>query len=591
MFDPKSSRGVYANAAALELWGADSLDELLARDFSKLSPAVRSRTERLAQATADGSTVSERWSFYPKGQPVAVQAMISSLRLEDGRTVLLFEAVPVELEEGELRAVEALRHTSSLISLFDADGRVTFANPAAFAAYGPDCGFAARFEDRAQGAAAFAQVLDGEVLAELLQVCTRDGVRSHFVDVRRVTDPVTGQAGVLLSERDVTAQVEAEWALQAAEQRAEVAEAKRRFLANISHELRTPLNSVIGFAALLAAGPLGPVQRGHLERITTAGDTLLRRINDVIDLSELDGGKVALAPAPFDPVQLLRDALADIAPTATAKGLALDLEITDAPAEVVGDAARLKTVLAHYLANAVKFTERGAVVLSLTARLGAGDTADLQVCVADTGPGLDPAAQATLFQRFGTADDSATRRDGGAGLGLAIAKELIALMGGEVEVESAPGQGARFWFRLNLPCPAAVPQAEDAAQADDRILTILYADDHENNRVLVKTLLESVGHRCDTVDDGAQAVTAVRAGGYDLVLMDIQMPVQDGVSATVDIRATAGLRRQMPILALTANTQSHERAAYSAAGLDDCIAKPLNFADLFAKIAYWGATG
>lgn len=588
MFDPVSCRGVYANAPALELWGAADLEELLQRDFSQLSPAVRSRTERLALVTANGNAVTERWSFYPKGQPVTVQAMISSLALEDGRTVLLFEAASVEIEQGELRAVEALRHTSSLITLFAASGAAIFANPAAFAAYGDHCSFVDRFQDRSRGEVAFADVLDGHVLAELREVRTQAGGRSHFIDARRVLDPATGQPSVLLSERDVTAQVEAEWALHRAEERAEVAEAKQRFLANISHELRTPLNSVMGFAGLLAASGLDAAQQHHLERITQSGEALLRTINDVIDLSELDAGRLQLDCAPFDPAERLYAALLAVEPAAVAKGLELQLELPEgARPWVMGDARRFDTVVAHYLANAVKFTEQGAIVVALAARPMDDGEIEVEVCVTDTGPGIDPAAQSRLFRRFGQGDDGASRRNGGAGLGLAISRELAALMGGEVGVESGAGVGSRFWLRLRAPSAEAPADAVDDLLSHCPALVILYADDNESNRLLIKTLLESQGHSCETVNDGAEAVLAVRTRGYDLVLMDIQMPVQDGVSATLDIRAHDGPQANLPILAVTANTLSDQCEAYQAAGLNDCIAKPVRVADLFDKVTYW----
>jgi signal transduction histidine kinase len=588
LFDPETCRGLYANAAAVALWGAESREELLGRDFSELSPAVRTRMQRLALATADGDAVTERWSFYPGGQPVTVKAVISSFALADGRTVLLFEAASIDVEPEELRAVEALRHSANLISLFDERGRSTFANPAAFAAYGDDAaGFAGRFEDADRAAEAMARVLAGEALDELRQVSTEDGERWRHLDARRVVDPVTGAASVLLTERDVTAQVEAERALLAADERAEVAMAKQRFLANISHELRTPLNSVVGFAGLLGAGDLDKTQVRHLAHIVEAGETLTRIVNNVIDLAELDGGETRLEPAPFDPRALLDGALAAHGPAAAAKGLSLGLELcAGAPDGLVGDAGQIRKVLDHYLANAIKFTEHGEVTL----RLDAGDADDattLTVSVSDTGPGLDPATQGRLFRRFSQADDSLRKSVGGGGLGLAICRELIALMGGEVGVESRPGRGSRFWFRLTLPRVAESEAGANDAGEDARPLNVLYADDNEANRMLVQAILQSQGHRCELVCDGAEAVRSMAAGCYDLVLMDIQMPVQDGVSAAREIRTLPDPNGAVPILALTANTLSDQRRAYLDAGMQDCIAKPVNMAELLAKTHEW----
>ncbi|HZK99183.1 MAG TPA: response regulator [Caulobacteraceae bacterium] len=595
LFDPVSCRGLYANAAALELWGADSREELLARDFSQLSPAVRTRTRRLALATANGGSLSERWSFYPRGRPVTVQAMISSFPLSDGRSALLFEASAVEATQDELRAVEALRHTSSMISLFDTDGRQTFANPAAFAAYGGgERGFVDRFQQPEQGAAALAIILEGEVLAELGAVRVEGGARSHYLDARRVIDPVSGRASVLLTEQDVTAQVEAERALNDARQRAEVAEAKERFLANMSHELRTPLNSVLGFAGLLGDSGLDEARARHLGRITEAGVALSRIIDNVIDLAEIDAGEAVLEPMAFDPIDLLIDAMADIAPRAEAKGLSMRFDPPVGGRHILfGDAGRLRKVVDQFLANAVTFTDRGSVVPGLDLQPNGPGDMTVEISVIDTGPGLDAAARARLFRRFSPVDDSAGKRVGGSGLGLAVAKASIGFMGGEVGVDSIPGQGARFWIRLTLPRHVESPLGlRDAGRQDDGVLLrILYADDHEGNRVLVQALLASQGHRCETVGDGAQAVRAVREGAYDLVLMDIQMPVQDGVSATAEIRGLPGRAAATPILALTANTLSDQRKAYAAAGMNDCIAKPVNAVELIGKVAYWGRLG
>ncbi len=586
LFDPVTCRGLYANASALQLWDAETLDELLARDFSKLSAAVRTRVERLATATAGGGTVSERWSFYPKGKPVTVQALISTLDLGDGRTVLQFEASPADVEEGELRAVEALRHTSSLITLFDGEGRAIFTNPAAFAAYGGVSeAFIDRFSDAMHGVTALSMVLGGHVLSELRQVCTVQGERWHYIDARSVQDPATGATSVLLSERDVTAQVEAEGALVAAEARAEIAETKQRFLANMSHELRTPLNSILGFAGLLAGSALDAAQAYQLSRVTEAGATLLGIVNDVVDLAELDSGDVALVSEPFSLQALADAAMGPHLSTAAAKGLELSVDAADdTPDLLVGDAARLAKAISHYVANAVKFTARGSVAVLFAGSAMPGGYA-LEVSVTDTGPGLDAATQGRLFRRFSPGDDTARKSVGGSGLGLAVCKEFAELMGGEVGVESTLGQGARFWLRV--PLQVGGGQADAAEEAECRPLNILYADDHENNRTLVRTLLESHGHHCDTVEDGAQAVQAVRRGDYDLILMDIQMPVQDGVSATAEIRTFGGPQSRLPILALTANTLSEQRATYEAVGMNDCIAKPVNVAELFSKVARW----
>ncbi len=311
VFDPYRLCGVYANAAALKLWGAESLAELLGRDFSKLSPAVRARTFRLAEATADGAEIAERWTFYPNGEPVTVQATISTYWLDEERPVLLFEASPLEVEAEERRAVEALRHTSALITLLDPNGGVLFSNPAAFAAYGSAAqDFNVRFADAVQARAVLSRVLAGDPVAEIGRMLTAAGARWHHLDAREVLDPVTGTAGVLLNELDVTERVEAERAKAAAEQKSAMAEARQRFLTDMSHELRTPLNAVIGFSDLLRRGGLAPEQEEQAQRIHASGEMLISVVNEMIHLSELQGWNGHRGPnSPPDPVNPARDTL------------------------------------------------------------------------------------------------------------------------------------------------------------------------------------------------------------------------------------------------------------------------------------------
>jgi CheY-like chemotaxis protein len=436
MFDPHELKGVYANRAALALWGAEGLEELLSRDFSQLSPAVLARTARLARETADGRELSERWTFYPNGEPVTVQAMISTFRMPDGRSVLLFEATPTEVEAGERRAVEALRNTATLITLFDEAGRPVFANPAAFAAYGSsEHPFERRFAEPERAQPLLARCLEGEPAVELCRVVTDHGLRWHQMDLRPVLDPVTGGAGVLLNESDVTERVEAEQARAAAEQKAAMAEARQRFLTEMSHELRTPLNAVLGFSDLLVQSRLPEQARDQARRIKGAGERLLSVVNDMIALSELDGwdGRSEEEPAAPEP-----------------------------------------------------------------------------------------------------------------------------------------------------------PAAEPDEPAEAAPLRVLYVDDNDSNRALVRAMLTGYGITCQTADDGAQGLEAARAGGWDVILMDIQMPVMDGVSAARAIRALEAPIGDVPIIALTANTLQEQLDVYAAAGMNDCLAKPVQMASLIQKVTGWG---
>ena len=443
MFDPVSLRGVYANAAALTLWGADTLEELLARDFSNLSPAVKARTARLKAATAGGNEVDERWTFYPNGRPVTVQATISTFQMDDGRGVLLFEAAPLDVGAEERRAVEALRHTSTLITLLDEAGGILFSNPAAYAAYGPGEGaLALRFVDPDRAAWFLAQARTGQTVSRLCEVETSAGRRWHDVNARLVSDPVTGASGVLLNEQDVTARVEAEGAKATAEQKTAMAEARQRFLTDMSHELRTPLNAVIGFSELLSGAGLAPAQGEQAKRIHQAGQRLLTVVNQMIDLSEQGDDPEPASPAAPD--------------------------------------------------------------------------ADIPV-------GLAPET-------------------------------------------------------------ASVPDGKPP-------LRVLCVDDNQTNRMLMTAMLVGQGMVCETADDGALGLAAAAAGDWDVVLMDIQMPVMDGVESARRIRALGGEAGAVPIIAVTANTLAEQVDSYAEAGMDDLVAKPVNMAELLGKVAHWGGCG
>lgn len=445
LFDPASRRGVYANPAALELWEADSLEALQARDFGKLSPAAEARVERLMRETADGGAVCEQWTFYPNGHPVSVSAVISTYHLEDGTPVMLLEASPIIADGEQNRATEALRHTSTMISLFDTDGAPIFSNPAAFAAYGASDGFAARFAEPERAQSLLNVALAGNAVSDVCQVVTREGLRWHQLDIRQTTDPATGQIAVLLDEHDVTARIQAEQARAAAEQKAAMAEARQAFLTDMSHELRTPLNTVIGFSDLLATTGLNDEQAARVASINDAGQRLLAVVNEMIDQSACDLEGMEYPTATLEPLPPACSGLPQAGPCAVAEGAG--------------------------------------------GRLG----------------------------------------------------------------------GAR----------------------------VLYVDDHDCNRALVVAVLDAQGIVCATAENGAEGLEAARTGDWDLILMDIQMPVMDGVSATRAIRALPGHRGAVPIVALTANTLAEQKAEYAAAGMDGCMAKPINIVELTHMVLSW----
>ena len=393
--------------------------------------------------------------------------------------------------------------------------------------------------------------------------------------------------GELWIIHDITEHKKLEEALIEAKERAEAAARfKSEFLANMSHEIRTPLTAIIGFAGLLQGqGELGPDERRWAGRIDEASKALLSIVNDVLDFSKLEAGSIEIASEPFDPRRLVEETAALLAGQAEAKGVRLDIAIDeDTPAAVLGDADRLRQVLLNLMSNAVKFTGRGGVAVRMECDPAAPER--LRFSVADTGVGIPASALGVIFERFAQADGAISRQFGGTGLGLAICKRLVDAMGGEIGVESTVGQGSRFWFTLDLaPAQGLHIVAEEGSVGELGSLRILLVDDAEANRDLVSTILRSIGLTVDLAVNGVEAVEAVKAERYDLVLMDVQMPVMDGVQATRIIRGLSGAGAQVPIVALSANVLPEQVASYRRAGVDAHLGKPINPGDLLRTIA------
>jgi PAS domain S-box-containing protein len=419
-------------------------------------------------------------------------------------------------------------------------------------------------------------------------------VASTVQMIRNDKDDPQRLVGVM---QNITDRKTAEAELIKAKEDAEAANrAKSTFLATMSHEIRTPLNGVLGMAQAMVVDALSDVQRERLDVIRQSGETLLAILNDVLDLSKIEAGKLELEETEFDIVALARGAHAAFTAIANKKGLSFGLTVRPAAKGVwVGDSTRVRQILYNLVSNALKFTETGEVRVEVETG-GEG----LRLIVSDTGIGITPDALQGLFQKFEQADASTTRRYGGTGLGLAICRELAGLMGGSISVHSELGAGSVFTVDLPLAKVADGMQqgdGEPAAQGSDAkappagalggsALRVLAAEDNSVNQLVIKTLLHQIGIEPHIVSTGREAVDAWEGDDWDLILMDIQMPEMDGPTASGIIRERerARGRTRTPIVALTANAMSHQVAQYLEAGMDDFIAKPIEVSRLFSVL-------
>lgn len=412
------------------------------------------------------------------------------------------------------------------------------------------------------------------------------------ISLTPVTDDYGNRIATIGVGRDVTAFEEAKAALTAQNEALEKAlgesaaaksesRSKDAFLANTSHELRTPLTGLVGMIDLLSGTNLSDEQKDLLSAASNSAHALSAIIDDILDLAKMEAGKFSLTSQPFDPVALVDAAFKTMVPAASAKGLAFSCTLPSPGYDwVEGDANRIRQILFNLLGNAIKFTNEGAVKLAFDMAEREGKYI-LSMAVSDTGPGFSPAAFNRIFERFQQLDTSSRKSAGGAGLGLAISRELAEMMGGAITVESREGEGSTFRFEVALKkCspPDVAADGRPAGRSFDKTLNILVVEDNPINQVLISRILSKEGWTAEIAANGQLALDRLGSSEavFDLILMDIRMPVMDGVEATRQIRACRDCRANIPIIALTANTSESDREEYSACGMNAIVAKPID---------------
>jgi signal transduction histidine kinase/ActR/RegA family two-component response regulator len=607
VFDFEKLRIWWANQAALPFWQARSLEELLARDYREgLSAASVQRIAETVRRLEGGEPrVTEEWTFYPLGVPLPSRLSMSPIHIENGRLAFFCEAealAPGRLDRTLLRGVEALRHLPVAVCEFDQSGQVVYQNPEALRVFGPSDGLLSllprRFADRVEGERILLEAARGEWIELQVPLATLAGSRWCHVTLGQSTDPVHGGPIILFTARDISEHRRDQERLQHAKDSAEIASrAKSAFLTTVTHELRTPLNGILGFGELLADTALDAQQQDYLQNMRASARSLLALIDDLLDLSRLEAGRLDISEQPLDLAAVTEEVVDVVSPRIRAKGLALLVHrADDVPRALRGDPQRLRQLLLHLLDNAIKLTHAGKISLRVERAPEQGRWREertwIRLEIADTGAGLPPERIERIFDTFTQLDDASARASGGLGLGLAICRLLAERMGGTIGAESKPGAGSRFWvdLPLRLGGRARTPGFGDfgnTADAGGDGRSILVVEDNPVNQVLVRTVLRKLGHHATVAGNGLDALRALDDQDFDLILMDIQMPEMDGVEATRAIRARGLGPERLPIVALTANLNADSRIDYLHAGMNECIGKPFRVTDLAAVIERW----
>lgn len=607
----------FANETCARMFGYQSVAEYLVEQGepgSKIAPYDRERMLNNMNARKHGEAVLNEYEFdalRQDGSILPVQVFVRETFWDDAPALLrTFVDISVR-RAAENEAQKSHEQYRLLIeTLPDAiyvqiDGKIQYANPAACIIFG----------------AVNPQQLVGMSSIDLFSPEYQDSIRERRKNTGTNAGPLpmieakrrrldggefhghstathikwNGKDATLVAVRDITDRKKMEELLAIAKDKAEAAsQSKSHFLATMSHEIRTPMNGVLGMTDLLARTDLTPEQIDFVQTIKESGSALLDLLNDILDLSKIEAGRIQLETVDFSVGQFLGAANKLWVHSAQDKGLEFSIQNKVTDTDVFqSDRTRLRQVLNNLIGNAIKFTDTGTINVHADTLPRDDGAVDLRFRVRDTGIGVPDEQKEKLFQPFTQADSSTTRQYGGTGLGLTISKNLVELLGGEIGLESIPGEGSTFWFTVPVEPGDAAKVAKglasvsptNPAQAEHKnTLHILVAEDNDINQKVVSWMLAPLNCQFDVVENGLEAVAAMARSEYDLVLMDIQMPKMDGIEATQQIRSMAGAKGQIPIIAMTANAMQGDREKYLEAGMSDYVAKPIDQRGFFSAI-------
>ena len=605
LFDTERCCMLWANESALEVWNAESLPELLARNFQGgLSETARRRLQDTEDRITRGETHRDTWTLYPKGKAKQVAIVATGMRLQDGRIAALVEVELLnntQFEKASTKCTEVLRYLPLAVCQFDDAGKLEYQNPEAMGIFGtkreptetPD--FVALFVNQELGNKVLEKVkAEGDHSLEAQQYTSGNIPKYFHVSIRRAIDPITSEPNILYSAREITEVIEAR-------EEARKVRIKSDLIAVVSHQIRTPLHHVVGHLDLIESSGLSVDQLESVKEMQRSCSLLMTVTNDLSDYAKLESGTMQLEKKAFCPKAVLETCLSTIAKPAKQKGLEVIESTVGLPAELVGDADRLRQVLLNLLDNALKFTEKGSISLKATGTTASTGQTRLRFEVADTGIGIHQQHHERIFKEYEQGSVDSAIKYGGTGLGLSLSKSLTEAMGGDITVQSEVGEGTAF--TLEIPFNATIAPAAAAAatlkpsaiaelrtvDSDRRKNRILIVEDNLVNQKMLAKMLQRMGHEAVVAPDGKVAVDLVsKSSAFDLILMDVCMPVLDGIDATKQIREMGFSKSALPIIGVTASFQISELGYYQEIGMNHCIGKPATMSTLKQVIESYG---